>query len=50
MGHGSGINLGDVDSKPGKLVSQKLFTFEEKAPHAIHFAACFGGAFKILIE
>ena len=28
LGHGSGINLGDVDSKPGQLVSQKLFTFD----------------------
>lgn len=34
----------------GKFVSQNLFTFEEKPPHAVHFATRFSGASPILIE
>ena len=50
LGHGSGVDLSDVDSKPSESVSQNLFTFKEKPPHAVHFAACFSGAGPIFIE
>ena len=50
LGHGSCINVSDVDSKPGKPVSQNLSAFEEKPPHSVHFAARFSGTSPIFIE